>query len=235
MLAIITLTAYGDYVPSIYSVDGTSSPAYVAGLQPGDVITAVGGERIQYYDDAVDFLLAAEPAGTSITVDRNGESIELQLHDIYNEESGKNLIGVTISPVRMKYAFFPAIGESFRYIWSMIKETFGFFGSLFQGQVQSREVAGPVGIIAYISEAVRYGFETVLRFAVVISVSLGIMNILPLPALDGGRLVFMVIEAIRGKPIPPEKEGVVHFAGLILLFGLIIFLTYNDISNLTRG
>ncbi len=70
---------------------------------------------------------------------------------------------------------------------------------------------------------------------ILISASLGIMNLLPIPALDGGRLVFMIIEAIRGKAIPPEKEGMVHFVGLILLFGLLIFLTFNDISSLLRG
>ena len=118
---------------------------------------------------------------------------------------------------------------------SIIRETFGFFGTLFQGRVQSTDVAGPVGTIAYISEAVRYGFETVLQFAVLINVSLGIFNLLPIPALDGGRLVFLVIEAIRGKPIDARKEGMVHFVGLIALFALIIFLTYNDIINLIRG
>ncbi|MPM28524.1 Regulator of sigma-W protease RasP [bioreactor metagenome] len=74
-----------------------------------------------------------------------------------------------------------------------------------------------------------------LRLMVLISASLGIMNLLPIPALDGGRLLFMVIEVVRGKAVPPEKEGMVHFVGLILLFGLMIFLTYNDIANLIRG
>jgi regulator of sigma E protease len=83
----------------------------------------------------------------------------------------------------------------------------------------------------YISMAVRSSGEDVMRLVVLISASLGIMNLLPIPALDGGRLVFMVIEAIRGKAVPPEKEGMVHFVGLILLFGLMIFLTVNDITN----
>lgn len=101
--------------------------------------------------------------------------------------------------------------------------------------MQSTDVAGPVGTIAYISEAVRYGLETVLQFAVLINVSLGIFNLLPIPALDGGRLVFLIVEAVRGKPIDAEKEGMVHFIGLIALFALIIFLTYNDIMTLIRG
>ena len=86
-----------------------------------------------------------------------------------------------------------------------------------------------------ISEAVRSSGETVLRQLVLISASLGIMNLLPIPAMDGGRLVFMLVEVVRGKPISQEKEGLIHFIGLILLFGLIILLTFNDITNLIRG
>ena len=234
LFAIITLSVYGDYMPSIYEVN-PGTPAYEAGLQSGDVITSVGGTEIQYYDDTTSLILSAPKEGTTITVDRNGENVSCQVKNIYNETEGRNLIGITISPVRVQFGFFKAVGASFGYVGTMVRETFGFFGNLFSGQVQSTDVAGPVGIISYISEAVRYSFETVLRFMVIISISLGIMNLLPLPALDGGRLVFMLIELVRGKPIPAEKEGMVHFVGLLLLFGLIIFLTYNDISNMIHG
>ena len=235
VIAVITLAAYGDYVPSIIEIGDASTPAYVAGMQTGDVITAVGGKEIQYYAETVPLILAVKDSDVTITVLRDGQRIDCELKNIYNAEARKNLIGITIEPVRMHFGFFQSVGRSFGYVWSMVTETFSFFGRLFQGNVQSTDVSGPVGIIAYISEAVRYGLETVLRFAVMISMSLGIMNLLPLPALDGGRAVFMLIEGVRGKPVPPEKEGMIHFVGLILLFGLIIFLTYNDITNLIRG
>ena len=89
-----------------------------------------------------------------------------------------------------------------------------------------------MGTISLIGQAVRAGFEVVLRLGVLISINLGIMNILPIPALDGGRLLFMAVEAVRGKAIPPEKEGMIHFAGIILLFGLMILLTFMDVKNL---
>lgn len=235
LIAIITLSSYGDFVPSIIELSGQDSPAYIAGMQAGDIITAVDGKAVSYYSETVPMILAVKDDHTTITVDRDGQRVDCHLTGIYNAEAGKNLIGITIEPVRMRFGFFQSIGMSVNYLGSMVTETLSFFGRLFQGNVQSSDVAGPVGIIAYISEAVRYGFETVLRFAIMISMSLGIMNLLPLPALDGGRGVFMIIEGIRGKAIPPEKEGMVHFAGLILLFGLIIFLTYNDISNLIGG
>ena len=233
VISIVTLACYGDYMPSVFEVSA-DSPAYVSGMQTGDVITAVDGKRVAYYDDAVTKILAADNGDTDVTVARGKESVSLHMEDIYDATEGRNLIGVIIEPVRVRFSFLDCIGRSFGYAWTIVKETFSFFGNLFRGQVQSTDVAGPVGIISYISQAVRTSMETVLRFAMMISLSVGIMNILPLPALDGGRMAFMLLEGVRGKPIPPEKEGMVHFVGIILLFGLIIFLTYNDVSNLIR-
>lgn len=235
VVSVVILIAYGDYVPSIVEIGDATTPAYVGGLQVGDVITSVDGKKISYYSETVPLILAAEGGAVDITVERSGQNVSCHLTDIYNAEAGKNLIGITIQPERMQFGLFRSVTRSFRYTWSMVTETFAFFGRLFQGNVQSTDVAGPVGIVAYISEAVRYDFETVLRFAVMISMSLGIMNLLPLPALDGGRAVFMIVEGVRGKPVSPEKEGMVHFVGLILLFGLVIFLTFNDISNIIGG
>ena len=79
-----------------------------------------------------------------------------------------------------------------------------------------------------------YAILTMLEIIVLLSVNLGIMNLLPIPALDGGRLVFMLVEVIRGKPVPPEKEGMVHFAGLVVLMVLMVFIMYNDIMRLVR-
>lgn len=95
-------------------------------------------------------------------------------------------------------------------------------------------MAGMVGSIAYISEAVRYGLETTLQILLLLSMSLVIFNLLPIPALDGGRLLFIVIEIIRGKPVDPQKRDGA-FIGLVVLLLLMVFLMYNDIMNLIRG
>ncbi|HMM32529.1 MAG TPA: site-2 protease family protein, partial [Clostridia bacterium] len=101
--------------------------------------------------------------------------------------------------------------------------------------VQSGDVVGPVGTITTIAQAVRLGFETVLRLAVLISVNLGFINILPFPALDGGRLTFMLVEMVRGKPVAPQREGVVHFVGFVLLMALMAYLVVKDVSGLFGG
>ncbi len=234
LLAFVTLSAFGDFMPAIYEVN-QSSPAEAAGMQAGDVITEIDGKPVRFYFQTVDMILAVESKDLTIGVLRNGAKKELYLKNIYNEAQGKNLIGVTITTERMKFGAGESALRSVNYVTATLVETFRFLGRALQGNASSSDAAGPVAIVAIISEAVRSSGETVLRQLVLISASLGIMNLLPIPAMDGGRLVFMIIEVIRGKAISQEKEGMVHFVGLILLFGLIIFLTFNDVSNLLKG
>ena len=232
--SIITLLAFGVFMPGVNEVS-PDSPAAVAGVQAGDVIEKTDGEPVKFYFQTVDMILAVETKDMTLTVLRDGNEIQLPLSNIYNEELGRNLIGVTISQVRVHFGFGDSITRSVNYVTATLVETFRFFGRAAQGDVSSSDAAGPVAIVAIISEAVRSSGENVLRLLVLISASLGIMNLMPIPAMDGGRLAFMLVEVIRGKAIAPEKEGLIHFVGLILLFGLMILLTYNDITNLIRG
>lgn len=238
LLSIVTLAAYGNYVPTVLEVSGADTPAAAAGVEEGDVLYAVDGRRVTYYSstsDAVSMIRAADGARAVLTIERDGRRIDLTAEDLYDEEAGYNVLGVTIGATRKTYGLFESIGESFFYLWSMVRETFTFFGSLFRGQVQSTDVAGAVGSIVYISEAVRYGMETTLRILIVLSMSLVIFNLLPIPALDGGRLLFIAIELVRGRPVDPRKEGMVHFVGLVVLLLLMAFLVFNDIANLVRS
>ena len=232
VIAIIILMSYGEYMPGIVELTDMNAPAAVAGIEVGDILLAVDDTEITYYTDCIPAIEGADPAGADITVRRGDKDVVLRVNDIYDPETGANRLGIMISPVRLKYGLFGAIANSFRYVWDIMMEMFRFLGSIFTTGIQSGDVAGPVGTISLIGQAVRAGFEVVLRLGVLISINLGIMNILPIPALDGGRLLFMVVEAVRGKAIPPEKEGMIHFAGIILLFGLMILLTFMDVKNL---
>lgn len=124
-----------------------------------------------------------------------------------------------------------------------VKLTYKSLAMIFKGQVTKDDVAGPVGIAQLVGESydqaekdygTSYAILTMLQIVVLLSVNLGIMNLLPIPALDGGRLVFMLVEVVRGKALPPEKEGMVHFAGLVVLMVLMVFIMYNDIMRLLR-
>jgi regulator of sigma E protease len=234
LLSFVTLTAFGDFIPAIYSVN-QNSPAEAAGMLPGDIITDINGKPVKFFFQTVEMIQSAETQDISIDILRDGVEKTLVMKDVYDEEQGKNVIGVSITTARMKFSVGESALRSVNYVSSTLLETFRFLGNAVQGNVSSTDAGGPVAIIAMISEAVRTGGENVMRLLVLISASLGIMNLLPIPAMDGGRLVFMLIEAVRGKPISQEKEGMIHFVGLILLFGLIIFLTINDAHNIING
>jgi len=235
LFAVIALTAYGDYVPGVDSIAKQDGPAALAGMQAGDILYAVNGSHIRYYEDAVDQIRAVKDNDAVITVLRQGQKMDLAVENIYNAEVGYNQIGINIMPVRQPYTFFGAVGAAFPFVGSIIQEMFGFLGGIFTKGVQQGDVLGPVGTIGVIGTAVRSGLEPVLRLAVLLSVNLAVINLLPLPALDGGRLVFVAAEGLRGKPISREKEGMVHFVGILLLFALIIVLTYGDIRTMLGG
>ncbi|WP_331475769.1 site-2 protease family protein [Eisenbergiella massiliensis] len=123
-----------------------------------------------------------------------------------------------------------------------LRATIKSLGMLIQGKATKDDISGPIGVAQVIGEvkeqAEPYGIWVVIlnmiNIALLLSVNLGVMNLLPLPALDGGRLVFLIIEAIRGKPVPPEREGMVHFAGFVVLMILMVFVMFNDISRFFR-
>ena len=232
VLAVIILMTYGEYMPMINDFTAENTPAEAAGIQVGDIITEIDGKSITYYAECTDYIRQADHAGIEVTVRRGSSDVTLTARDIYDPESGSNRLGIYISPERLRYGLLEAATNSVRYTCYIVKEMFKVLGGLFRGSVTSDDVAGPVGTISIIGQAVRAGFEVVLRLGVLISINLGIMNILPIPALDGGRFLFMVIEAVRGKPIPPEKEGMIHMAGLVLLFSLMILLTVMDVRKL---
>ena len=133
------------------------------------------------------------------------------------------------------YHFGEALAAAPRLMVDFVKMMLDALKNLvFHGQGVN-DMAGPVGIISVVSEVAREGFYMVLYILFIISLNLGLMNLLPLPALDGGRLVFLIVEAIRRKPVPPEKEGMVHGIGMLLLFGLIVVVTWQDIARLIAG
>jgi regulator of sigma E protease len=235
ILAVVMLMAYGNFMPSVHSFTEENAPAKLAGMVEGDRIVAVNGHKLSYYADLTTYIGKTNGESMTITVERNGETLELTVKDFYNETEGKNLIGIMMEPVRMKQGFFGAIGGSFRYIGQMVKDMVGFFGMLFQGQAGISDMGGPVAIVTIFGQAVRTGFEAVLQLGVIISANLGLFNLLPLPALDGGRFVFLVVELIRGKPVSPEKEGLVHFVGIILLLILVVVISISDVSKLFGG
>ncbi len=209
-------------------------------LQPGDRIVALNGQKVNIKKD-IDFAMQQSGgAEGEIAFVRNGEKIIMPFKPYvaeYSDGTPAYLVGVTIKTEKPN--IFNVVRESFcQTIW-MGKMVYVSLGMMISGQVGVNEISGPVGVVGVMNETAQQGgmagFINLLFLGAFISVNIGIMNLLPIPALDGGRILFVIIEAIRRKPIPPEKEGVVHFVGLILLFGLMIFATWNDIVRMITG
>jgi len=239
LLALIIVWFSGSDRPVINGlIEGY--PAQEAGIEPGDVITYMNGERIYLAREIYINMYINKGSDMIITYERDGESYETTIKPRFSEEENRYLIGFQGygEYVDCKNTnIFPYTYYEVRYC---LKSTLKSLGMLISGNGSKDDVSGPIGVAQVIGEiseeAAPYGMAVVainmLNIALLLSVNLGIMNLLPLPALDGGRLVFLLIEAVRGKPIPPDKEGMVHFAGFVALMVLMVFVMYNDIMRL---
>lgn len=143
------------------------------------------------------------------------------------------LVGFTVK--QNPTSLLSVLHESFfQTVW-MVKLVFVSLGMLFTGEAGVSDLSGPVGVVSAMTTVAKTGLMDLIFFAGFLAVNIGVMNLLPLPALDGGRIFFVLIEMIFRKPVPREKEGYVHFIGFILLIGLMLFATWNDITRLITG
>lgn len=237
---VILAASTGVVIPQIQKVLPDSG-AEEAGIRVGDVIKSINGHSIHLSTEVsfTSFYSLGDPM--DIVIERNGEEISTVVTPKYDEQDQRYYIGITNG----KYLECGAL-DSFKYgfynVEYILRATLDSLKMLFTGQVGKDDLAGPVGIVKIVDEtydtAKAYGaIEVVLsmlNLVMLLSANLAVMNLLPLPALDGGRLVFLLVEAIRGKPVPPEKEGYVHLAGMALLFALVIFVFVNDITKFFR-
>lgn len=238
VMALIMVSVCGSTIPQIQYVK-EGSAAQAAGLKAGDVITKINGKRMHLGED-VSLVTQLNTRGEALTVTyaRDGETDTVMIQPVYDEEDQRYYMGISTGayldcnvPQTFQYAFYT--------MKFYAKATYKSLGMLVTGQLSRNDVSGPVGLVKTVDDvydaAKGYGMLTVavnmLNIALLLSVNLGIMNLLPLPALDGGRLVFLLIEAIRGKPVPPEKEGIVHFAGMAALMILMVIVLFNDITK----
>jgi len=206
-----------------------NSGAEVAGLQSGDKITKVNNTTINSYND-LKFQLSRYKSGEiSVSYTRDGANNTVSLLPIKSED-GSFIIG--LKPQVENLTFLTRIQNAYYQTEFMGKVVLVSLGDLISGKIAFTQMAGPAGIVSEIGSAAKEGSSSLLFLVAMITINLGIFNLLPIPALDGGRVFFIIIELIRRKKIPAEKEGFVHLVGFALLILLMIFATSNDIGRI---
>ena len=227
IIAIILMIAvnYMNGVPTttISQVE-ENSPAYTAGIQKGDTILSINDKKINSWDDVQAVKNAVNTRELNIKVQR--KDTELNIKTTLKENDRNKIIGIV--PVSEKNIV-KAIANGPSATWNMAKSMYSGLYSLITGKVSAKELSGPVGIVYLINKGISRGFATVLYLTSLISLNLAIINMLPLPALDGGRLLMVIIRRLTGKAISSKVEGVIHAVGLGLLLLLTIYVTWNDI------
>ncbi len=237
-LVMVNMMVIRDPVATEVSEGGGAA---AAGMENGDRILSLNGEKIDLFQEISLFMQLSYRGGEiEVEYERDGEKRSTVVVPQYDESMGMYLLGISNADFREPTGF-----GVFKYAWYemrySVKATYKSLGMLLRGQVSRKDVAGPVGIAVNVvgktyEETKDAGWQSVLlnmlSIVLMLSVNLGILNLLPIPALDGGRLVFLLVEVVRGKPVPPEKEGMVHFIGLVFFMILMVFIFFNDLANI---
>ena len=227
IVLLITIFSFVGIPSNVIDSFTEDSPASEAGLLVNDKIIEINNVEIKSWND-VNINIRDAKGEVNVIVNRDGTIIEKNILPI-EEETGRLVIGIysklTKNPVAV-------VSHSISQVTYLTKEIFKFFAMLPFGGLSEGSVVGPVGIVNLVGEAAERSILDLLFLAAYISINLGIVNLLPIPALDGGRIVFILVELLRGKPVDPEKEGFVHLVGFVVLLSLMILLVFKDIKGL---
>ncbi|WP_406544394.1 M50 family metallopeptidase [Pseudobutyrivibrio sp.] len=241
ILAVILIAIAGVNKPIVTSVS-EGLPAEAAGIEAGDEIVSLNGYNIHFYEE-ISIYNFLHSSGDDITVGykRDGKTYSTTLTPFYNEEEGRYLLGVNRLSGRDKLTNPISIlaygGYEIKY---QIYMTVQSLRMLFTNEISVKEVSGPVGVVSAISDVydssildgIKYVILNMMNIAILLSANLGVMNLIPFPALDGGRLFIYIIEAIRRKKMKPEIENGINLVGFALLMLLMIVVMYNDIAKI---
>jgi len=208
------------------------SPAEAAGILPGDIIKKINGSNINIFADLDFDLQRNKDQNAEVTVSRSEERIKFNITPFYNDHPDNEGYKIGVVMGRTPKTVFSVVEHSFWYMLFMIRMVYFSLLEMIAGRVSINDVSGPIGMVSIAAEAARVGLFSILSLVGFLAVNLGVMNLLPLPALDGGRMIFVFLEMIRRKPVKPEREGLVHFVGFALLIGFMIFISYHDIVKL---
>lgn len=230
LIAVLVLSIFAGAVGAATTSIGEvqdSSPAMEAGLQAGDRMISINGTDIETWSD-VSGAIGSSDGSCTVSVMRDGEELTLTVVPVSSED-GRMVIGIT---PKASHNVFTAVRNGAKMTWNMTVLMFDSLGQLLTGGVSTDEITGPVGIVNMAGQTSRYGISYFVYLVALMSLNLAIINMLPVPALDGGRILLVIIRRLTGKMISDKVENAIHGAGMLLLLGLMVFVTWNDITRL---
>lgn len=234
----ILITAQNEPITSkvLYQVEENALCGQT-GLQAGDKILAVNGRRCFVANDILYELMRTEDYTADFTVLRDGKKVELPgvQFDTWQDDKGETHMSLGFTVYGIKKTPLNVLKEAGNSVLYYGRIIFASLSDLLRGRESINDLSGPVGIVTAIGQAASYGWQDLLELLVLITVNLGIFNLLPFPALDGGKVVFLLIEGVTGHAVPEKIQSGLTVAAFALLFGLMIFATYNDILRLITG
>lgn len=242
-IAIFTVlfAIYGKTIadPIVGEVKADSAAA-IAGIIPGDRLVAIDGTTIETFDDVRRYVSVRPETSIIVTVERNGEMLPLtmmpkrtEMTDQFGNKMEIGIIGIVTSQdvanFRTKeFTFFGAMNEAVIECWQIVQGTYDYLANVVTGHMKADQLGGPIRVAQATGQMATLGVAAVLQLAAILSVSIGLLNLLPVPVLDGGHLVFYAIEAIRGKPVGPKTQDVAFRIGFAMIMSLMVFVTWND-------
>lgn len=226
MLLLIVIATWSGQPTTTVSQVLDDSPAYEAGIQAGDEILSVDGTKIEEWNDLLTAVGQTTADSVSIEVLRDGKELTIDSRVEYDEESQRNKVG--IAPA-VTHNIIKGTVSGVKNTGTMTVMMYDIIKKLITGKVSVKELSGPVGIVYAVNDSAKAGVIYVIYLSALLSLNLAVMNLLPLPALDGGRLLFLVIRKITGRRMTDEMEGKIHFVGIMLLLLLMVYVTWNDI------
>ena len=223
------------------------SAAAAAGFKPGDLVVAIDGRPIDNFADMQRIVSTSAGEILTITVDRDGVQQVLkatpalkEVQDNFGNVQRIGVLGISRSMAPEDLKLHPvsppqAIWMSVQETWSVIDRTLGYIGGVIVGREAASQLGGPIRIAQMSGQVASFGFVPLIQLAAVLSVSIGLLNLFPIPLLDGGHLLFYSIEALRGRPLSERAQEVGFRIGLAIVLMLMIFATFNDIVHLTTS
>lgn len=215
----------------IINAVNNNSPAEAAGLQKDDIILGIDDITYESNEDLLKAIQNSPGEEINLRIEREEVISYVPVVPKEAEDTGKGLIGIEVGYVWEEITVSQAISAALNRTVDLTVMIFSGFGQMISGDVKLDDVAGPVGIMQITGQAAKEGMAFLLDWAGILSLYLGIFNLLPIPALDGSRLMFLSIEGVRGKPIDPKRESMVHLVGFAFLMLLMVVVTINDISR----